>query len=127
MIHYLSRTGSTAMVLVAALTAPVSAQVDLRGKRGGSILSPMGIECLVLSDGGRAEIHVRNSTDQTLQAGRRVSWKHRTGTRAWGHSQIASSRSDGSGRSILSHHHLLRHASAAGPGIQSVIRRAILS
>lgn len=84
MIHYLSRTGSTAMVLVAALTAPVSAQVDLRGKRGGSILSPMGIECLVLSDGGRAEIHVRNSTDQTLQAGRRVSWKASNGYQGLG-------------------------------------------
>ena len=92
MIRYLSRAGSTAMVLVVALTAPAAAQVDLgatRGKstvspRSGSILSPMAIDCLVLSDGGRAEIHVRNSTDQTLQADRRVRWKASNGDQGLG-------------------------------------------
>ena len=71
--------------LMTLAAAPVSAQVDLGATRGGgSILSPMAIECLVLSDGGRAEIHVRNTTDQTLQAGRRVRWKASNGYQGLG-------------------------------------------
>ena len=74
-----------AALVMALMAGPASAQLDHGATRGGgSILSPMAIECLVLSDGGRAEIHVRNTTDQTLQVGRRVRWKASNGYQGLG-------------------------------------------
>lgn len=67
--------------IVGLAVMPAHAQDSRFARPRATILSPTALGCIALNEGGRSEIHVRNSLASPIQAGRKIGWKASGGER----------------------------------------------